>query len=260
MANYISVQQARNMPGLRVVVPPAPGPWAEAAKSILYVKKLPFTLVLHEVGKPNLDLKQWTAQTSSPVIAWNDERPRSTWIEQLYLAERLAPEPPLIPASIQDRVLMFGMCNELMGETGLVWSLRVLRVQVGLKNYPKLKEQARAMVDLLAGKYQHGTPDEAQRASRRAAEIVAMSVARLEAQRARGSRFMIGDRLSALDIYSATSTAMIKPLPQDLCAMDHWLRITYTADDPQVVAAAKPILLEHRDFIYHEYLQLPMDF
>ncbi len=134
MANYIDIEQARTMPGLRVVLPPAPGPWAESIKGILYVKKLPFSRVLHEVGTPSLALKEWTAQTSSPVVAWNDERPRSTWIDQLYLAERLAPAPPLIPEAIEDRVLMFGMANELMGETGLVWSLRVLAINRGQSN------------------------------------------------------------------------------------------------------------------------------
>jgi glutathione S-transferase len=259
MANYVDIEQARTMPGLRVVLPPAPGPWAESIKGILYVKKLPFTRVLHEVGTPSLALKEWSAQTSSPVVAWNDERPRSTWIDQLYLAERLAPQPPLIPEAIDDRLLMFGMANELMAETGLVWSLRVLAIHRGRSN-SQLNEKARAMVDFLAAKYQHAIPDEAQRASQRAAEIVTMVATRLEQQRLRGSRFLIGDRLSALDIYAACSAAMLQPLPPELCNMPHWLRVTYTANDPLVVAAIKPIVLEHRDFIYHEYLQLPLDF
>ncbi|HZY60417.1 MAG TPA: hypothetical protein VFE56_11675 [Candidatus Binataceae bacterium] len=259
MANYISVEEARNLPGLRVVLPPAPGPWAESIKGILYVKKLPFTRVSHEVGTPSLALAQWTAQTSSPVVAWNDQRPRTIWNDQLYLAERLAPQPRLIPDAIEDRALMFGMANELMAETGLVWNLRVLAIDRGQSNL-KLNEKARAMVEFLAAKYQHGVPDEAERASHRAAQIVTLFGARLEQQRARGSRFLIGDRLSALDIYSAAATAMLQPLPPELCNMPHWLRITYTASDPRVVAAIKPIVLEHRDFIYHEYLQLPLDF
>lgn len=259
MANYISVEQARNMSGLRVVLPPAPGPWAESIKGILYVKKLPYAMALHEVGTPSLALKEWTAQTSSPVVAWNDERPRSIWNDQLYLAERLAPEPRLIPEAIEDQVLMFGLANQLMAETGLVWNLRVLAIHRGQTNL-KLNEKARAMVDFLAAKYQHGIPNEAEHASRRAAEIVALFVARLQQQHKRGSRFLIGESLSALDIYWAASCAMLRPLPPEHCNMPHWLRITYTANDPRVVDAIHPILLEHRDFIYQQYLQLPMDF
>jgi hypothetical protein len=50
-----------------------------------------------------------------PVVVWNDEPPRSTWIQQLYLAERLQPTPALIPESIDERMAMFGYCNEHVG-------------------------------------------------------------------------------------------------------------------------------------------------
>ncbi len=259
MANYVSVKEARNMSGLRVVLSPAPGPWAESIKGILHVKRIPFTRVLHEVGTASLELKEWTAQTSSPVLAWNDERPRAIWNDQLYLAERMASQPRLVPEAIDERALMFGMANELMGETGLVWSLRVLAINRGQTNL-KLNETARAMVDFLASKYQHGLPNEAERASIRAAEVITLFGQRLEQQRLRGSRFLIGDRLTALDIYWAACAAMIQPLPPELCDMPRWLRTTYTANDPRVVAAVRPALLEHRDFIYREYLQLPLDF
>jgi glutathione S-transferase len=259
MANYVSVREARSMSGLRVVLPPAPGPWAESIKGILHVKKLPFVRALHEVGTPSLELREWTAQTSSPVMVWNDERPRTIWNDQLYLAERLAPQPRLIPESLEDRALMFGMANELMGETGLVWSLRVLAIHRGQTNL-NLNEKARAMVDFLAAKYQHGVANEAQRASIRAAEIISAFAAHLDEQRSKGSRFLIGNELTALDIYWAASAAMIQPLPPELCDMPRWLRTTYTANDPRVVAAVRPALLEHRDFIYREYLQLPLDF
>jgi hypothetical protein len=36
-------------------------------------------------------------------------------------------------------------------------------------------------------------------------------------------------------------------------------RQLYTNTDPVIQAAVKPILMEHRDFIYREYLELPID-
>jgi hypothetical protein len=36
-------------------------------------------------------------------------------------------------------------------------------------------------------------------------------------------------------------------------------RERYICTDPQVTAAMDPKLLAHRDFIYHEYLELPVD-
>src|SRR5271155_46872 len=117
------------MSGLRVVLTPSgPAPWCEALKAILHVKRLSYIGVRQEAPGPNLALREWTAQTSAPVAIWNDERPRTTWIEQLYLAERLVPEPALIPSDIGDRVLMFGYCNELCGETGLSWSRRLMLI------------------------------------------------------------------------------------------------------------------------------------
>src|SRR5689334_5174229 len=100
MAAYIEVEEALKIPGLRVVLSPGvPGPWSEAAKGILHVKKIPYTKVRQEVGGQNLPLLKWTAQTTAPAFVYNDERPRSLWIDQLYLAERIAPEPPLIPSA-----------------------------------------------------------------------------------------------------------------------------------------------------------------
>ena len=53
--------------------------------------------------------------------------------------------------------------------------------------------------------------------------------------------------------------ALLQPLPHELCPMPQPFRKMYTNTDPVVQAAVKPILLEHRDFIYHEYLELPID-
>jgi hypothetical protein len=62
-----------------------------------------------------------------------------------------------------------------------------------------------------------------------------------------------------LDIYWATFAALIKPLPPDLCPIPASLRMFFTNTDPVIAAAIAPGLMEHRDFIYREYLELPMD-
>ncbi len=89
----IDIEQARHASGLRIVtLAYVPSPWGEALKGILHIKQLPHARVGHVFGSPTQTLLEWTAQDSFPVMAWNDERPRTTWIEQLYLAERLAPD------------------------------------------------------------------------------------------------------------------------------------------------------------------------
>lgn len=258
MAEYISVEQARNMSGLRVVLSPGvPGPWSEAVKGILYIKKIPYVRVRQEIGGANLALQEWTAQATAPVMAWKDERPRSTWIEQLYLAERLGPNPPLIPTNIEDRTLMFGYANELCGEHGFGWSKRLMLIHPTLTN-PNVDEQSRASATYFGNKYGYN-PAEAEAAPARVAQILQLLGARLEQQRAKGSKFFIGNQLSALDIYWSAFAALIQPLPHELCPMPQAFRAMYTNTDPVVQAAVTPLLIEHRDFIYHEYLELPID-
>jgi hypothetical protein len=108
-------------------------------------------------GKDGSDreLRDWTAQVSAPVAVWNDERPRSTWIEQLYLAERLAPTPSLIPANTEDRLLMFGYGNEICGESGFAWSKRLTMIHSILSN-PKLDEANRKRWTYMGNKYGYG--------------------------------------------------------------------------------------------------------
>jgi glutathione S-transferase len=258
MAEYIDVEQARGMSGLRLVLSPGvPGPWSEAAKGIFHVKKIPYIRVRQEIGGENRALQEWSAQTTAPVAVWNDERPRSTWIEQLFLAERLAPNPPLIPANIEDRILMFGYCNELCGENGFGWSKRLMLIHPTLTN-PNASESSRSLSTYLGNKYGYD-PARAEAAPARVAEILRLLGARLEQQRARGSKFFIGPQLSALDIYWAAFAALIQPLPHELCPMPQPFRKMYTNTDPVVQAAVSPLLMEHRDFIYREYLELPID-
>ena len=257
MPKYVEVEQARNMTGLRLVLSPGvPGPWSEAAKGIFYVKKISYIPVRQKFGQDPA-LKEWTAQESAPVAAYNDERPRSTWIEQLYLAERLAPSPPLIPASIDDRILMFGYSNELCGENGFSWCKRILLFHANLTT-PGLSEEQRALSRALASKYGYD-PALADSSRARVVEILRALSARLDEQRRRGSRYFIDNQLSALDIYWATFCGIINPMPNDLCPMSPGFRATYTNTDPEIAAAASPILYEHRDFIYKEYLELPVD-
>ena len=134
MADYIDIEQAKTPDGLRIVAPPGrPNPWAEGLKGMCYIKNLPYVLVGKAPGH-DAALQDWTRQSSAPVAVWNEERPRTTWNEQLYLVERLAPQPSLVPDDETDRILMFGLCNELCGEAGFGWSRRIMIVHGILSN------------------------------------------------------------------------------------------------------------------------------
>ena len=85
-----------------------------------------------------------------------------------------------------------------------------------------------------------------------------MLSARLKAQRAAGSRYYVGDALTAVDIYGATAMALFRPLPQEQCRMHPASREAFEMRDPATDAALDPILMEHRDMVYAEHLELPL--
>ena len=103
------------------------------------------------------------------------------------------------------------------------------------------------------------SPGPGERASARVAQILDLLSSRMRDQRARGSRFLVGDRLSALDIQWAAFAAMVEPLPEKLCPMSPMMRVGYTLSDQSVQAHCDPILLEHRNLIYQRYLELPVE-
>lgn len=258
---YASIEDAKQMSGLRLVLGnyAVPGPWREACKGLFYVKKIPYTpVVAASLDGNDTALREWTAQSSAPVAIWNDEPPRSKWFEQLHLAERLEPNPPLIPDNIEDRMLMFGYCNEICGESGYAWSKRLMMVHSMLTN-PDVDDGTKAFWAGFGNKYGY-SPEAAEAAPERMAAVVRSLAVRLEQQNAQGSRFFIGNQLSALDIYWATFAALIQPLPEDQCPMATAFRAFYVTTDPSVVTATTSALLEHRDFIYREYLELPIVF
>jgi glutathione S-transferase len=188
-------------------------------------------------------------------MAWNDERPRTTWIDQLNLAERLAPTPHLIPEQFDDRIVMFGYCNELCGENGIGWTERLRGVH---EQVTKPGGDPAGVSTYLGKKYGY-TPEIGRRATERVAAGLNALASRLEQQKTRGSRFFIGDSLSAMDVYWAAFSNAMKPLAPELCPMLPMIREMFTTTEPSIVAATKTILIEHRDFIFKNYLELPVD-
>jgi glutathione S-transferase len=270
--HYISIREARRMSGLRIVLGgfAIPGPWREACKGVYYVKGLAYTPVRSSnenasdamigIGNSQSELVEWTAQPSSPVVIWNDERPRSMWNDQLYLAERLSPEPPLIPADSDERIRMFGLANELLGEGGLAYSKRHFMTSVPLASLPE-DNPNRALFAYLGGKYGY-SEEKLAHASSRIVGILELFDAQLAAQRARGSRYLVGGQLSAVDIYWATTCGFIDPMPEDRCPMATDFRAPpfYGPVNDAIDRALTAELRAHRDFIYETHLQLPIVF
>jgi hypothetical protein len=124
---YASMKEGRQAGGLRLVLSQGvPGPWGEAAKAIFKVKALDYLAVAQEGGGENAALRDWTGQSSAPVAVWQDEPPRTDSLDILFLAERLAPAPRLIPEDVEQRARMFGITREIIGRRGLGWMRRIM--------------------------------------------------------------------------------------------------------------------------------------
>ncbi|MBI2799607.1 MAG: hypothetical protein HYX63_04880 [Gammaproteobacteria bacterium] len=268
--NYLSIAEARKRSGLRLVLGAyaVPGPWREACKGLFYVKKIPYvSVVTASAGRSDLEfgasgadaeLVAWTGQSSAPVAIWNDERPCSSWVDQLNLAERLSSNPPLIPEGIEERALMFGFCNELCGENGFAWTKRLALIYRTLQTLPA-DDPSRGFWNHIGAKYRY-TELAGTTAPVRMARLIRALARRLERQYDDGHHYFIGARLSALDIYWATFVTMLDPMPPELCPMATAFRASYSNPDPEVQEALSPLLLQHRDFIYRGYLELPIVF
>ncbi len=255
MAQYLTVAEAIPLKGLRLVLTRGvPGPWGEAAKAILHVKRIPYAKVAQVAGENDDALIRWTGAANAPTAIYEDEAPRSERHAILFLAERLAPNPPLLPRDPEQRALCLGLANEIAGELGFGWCRRLMLLQLSDATPPPLRK----MVETLNARY--ASPDfPPARAAERCAEILRALAKRLHAQRARASDYLLGDALSVADLYWATFAVMLQPLPEAKCPMAPTQRAMYTVRDPVLRAALDPILLEHRDRIYERHLELPVD-
>jgi len=253
-AGPVSIGAARTLPGLRLLVlQGVPSPWSQAAKAILRVKQLEYTLVHRSAGDAPGALEAWTGQASFPAAMYGSERPRSGWAEILLLAERLAPAPALLPADPEQRAFSFGVAHEICGEMGLGWCRRLESVAAGLARTPP-----DPIAVWLGGKYGY-SPETAALAPGRVRDVLGLLAELLAQSRARGGSYLLGSELTALDLYWATFCNLISPLPPELLPLPPRMRPMFTSADPAVhELLAKSGLLAHRDRIYRERLELPV--
>jgi glutathione S-transferase len=166
-----------------------------------------------------------------------------------------APSPRLIPERLEDRVAMFGYSHEICGENGLGWSERLRSVHQALA---KPGGDPAGVSAYLGRKYGY-TPEIGECVAGRVVTFMNALAAQLERQRSRGSRFFVGDDLTALDVYWAAFSNAMRPLAPELCPMAPAIREMFTLTEPAIVVAMHLLLFEHRDFIFQNYLELPVD-
>lgn len=264
---YYEAAEARNLSGLRLVLTAhVPGPWGESAKKILEYKNISYIPVAQYAGKENAELVAWTGIRNAPIAVHNDEAPRTGWYEILMLAERLAPERPLLPERSEDRALVIGISAEICSEWGFGWARRAMMgtPHAGVPDPARVANLSKPPfgpedIQRMRQSYAVSIGGAAE-APRRCVDILKMLAARLHRQKTADSPYFVGPSITACDIYWTVFSMALEPLPHELNPMPDWMRIGYEMIGPVIETAKDPILLEHRDFIYREHLSLPLDF
>ncbi|MEM9621635.1 MAG: glutathione binding-like protein [Pseudomonadota bacterium] len=252
---FISLDEAAAMKsGTRVTfIPGIPALYAEALKNICFVKGIPLIRALHpmmgvdkETGEDRqARLYELTSQTSIPTMFHDEERPRNVWVEQLALAERIgAPgSPKLIPEGFGLRAEMMGLCEIVLGEDGLVWNMRII------SDSP------------LAQKYGYSEQASAD-APRKVAEVLKLIDDRLTAQEQSGSRYLVGDAVTAADVYWATMSMSlmvpepeIMPLTQQNKGMLKYFAMS--GQNPVIAEALSERMRQHQNYILTTYCETP---
>lgn len=257
--DYVGAAQAREMPGLRLILHAGvPAPWSEAAKSVLKVKGVDFVPVVCDALGDKTAQQQWTGHPNAPVAVYDSEPPRAGWAEILMLAERLKPEPALVPDEMAARADVMGLSTLICGEQGFGWVRRLVMLRDIADKGDRASGGERAIFNLVA-KYGYSDQEAATAASRTAA-ILNHLAQRLHRQKQRGSDYFVGDGLTAVDVYSAVFYGLLDPLPHAVNPMPDLFRAFYTNTDSQIAAAMDPILTAHRDLIYERHIGLPLDY
>ncbi len=250
---YVSTQEAISAGGLRmVVVGQTPSPWGEAAKGLFHLKGLDWKAVRLVYDDPAL--LAWTKEASAPVAIYENEAPRAGWRDILHLAERLAPQVPLLPADPKPADVVMRLIADLMNRGGLCWSRRAQLVQAGLAGTGGFHPKVAAY---LAAKYADA-PDETEQVDAKVAALLGAFTQRLADQAAVQSPYLIGDCVTAADVYCAAAMALFSPLPDEVCHMRDATRAAFEHRDAATAEALSPALLAHRDHMYAAHLELPL--
>ena len=253
--DFVSIEEAAEMTsGTRVTfVPGMQAIYAEALKNVCFVKKIPIIRVLHpkmgidkKTGKDRqAKLYELTSQTSLPTMLHDEERPRNVWIEQLSLAEKIGSNdsPSLIPRDFKLRSEMFGLCAIILAEDGLIWNMRILIDSPLGAKYGYSKEASYA-------------------APGKIAEVITLIDNQLEAQEKFGSPYLLGDSISAADVYWATMSMTVLPVPSEIMPrtqQNQGMLMYFESNSkiPLIKHALSKRIQSHQQYILKTYCETP---
>jgi glutathione S-transferase len=253
---FVDLEEARAARGVRLLAASLlPSPWTESAKGIFHVKQIPVLCVRFRRG--DADQIAWAGVRNVPAVLFDDEPPRAGWAEILALAERIGGAQSLVPVEVEAGARLFGLAHELAGENGLGWNQRLLMIHGslstgGARSFPM------PVAQFLAGRYGYA-PERIPAARARAVESLALFDRMLARGRAAGHAYLLGDRLTALDIYlAAFLTPIVGVAPAECPGLAPPVRPAFEYLAEVIGADLPPALVAHRRQIYRDHLPWPI--
>jgi len=249
---YISVEAARQEAGLRLVCTRGiPGPWGEAAKAAFRLRGVEFVAVAQEGGEDNEALVEWTRHRNAPIALYNDEPPRVRAMEIIELAQRLGSGPDLLPRDARQRMLAVGLINELAGEDGFGWHCRLLMLQ------PAYQKHGESLLSTPMYKNYYSTKAAARSLSR-IRQVLDLVLEQIIEQEQNHSPYLVGDRLTSADIHWAYFSQLLDAYPAKQNPMPDFLRTAWGTVAKSLENYDEK-LIAHRDRIFENHLELPID-
>lgn len=250
--DYVSIEAAQAGTALALVVNAGvPGPWSESAKALFRHHQVPFVAVPQIPAAANDALVAWTGHRNAPIAVYPGEAPMTRALELLQLAERLGSGPSLLPEARSARIQVTGWVQEIAGEAGFGWCARHLIFDTWAR---QMNPETRAANPMFSA---YGYDESRQESMLESAQMFLRDLA--DALTGRSTGYLVGDQLTAADLYWAYFSNLLAPLPNEVNPMQAASRAAYEIPG-QMLAGYDPILLEHRDFIFFTHLQQPLDF
>jgi glutathione S-transferase len=255
--HFVELDAARSLDvPVMTVATVLPSPWSEAAKSIFHVKKMDVPLVRFRSTDP--EVAKWSGMNNAPVLLCKGEPRRTGWADILMFAERAGGAVSLVPHDAADRIRLFGVAHEIAGEGGLGYSERLVMihgslVSDGAEGFPM------PAAKYLAPKYGYNE-ERVAAAKHRVVDVLDLLHRMIEKSRSEGRTYLLGDRLTALDIYLATFLTPIVGVSEKECpGMLSQLRPAFAYLAKEVGHAVTEALKTHRSLIFQRHLVSPIE-
>jgi glutathione S-transferase len=216
-----------------------PSPWSERVRWGFDFKGVTYERVEYVIGEGEAELKRRTGQAQVPVL-FVDGHTIAGSTAILDWLEREHPEPPLLPATGQDRAAAT-VWEDLMVEAFGPHARLLILGKMQRSGNPAL----RPTVEFMANKYRLSPL-----AEQHAEQVVRRTLTALKTA-LDGREYLIGTRFSRADLSTAALLGGINPPADDLVFFPELLRPMFTWED--ALDAQYGSVFEWRDGIYRQH-------